>query len=62
MTAEFDPLRDEGEALYRKLLQAGVVATCQRQLGVIHGYFQLAAVSPAARQLVEQMAALLRRL
>lgn len=62
VTAEFDPLRDEGEALYRKLLQAGVVATCQRQLGVIHGYFQLAAVSPAARQLVEQMAALLRRL
>ena len=49
LTAEYDPLRDEGEALYGKLLQAGVTATCQRQLGVIHGFFQLASISPAAR-------------
>lgn len=60
VTAQYDPLRDEGEALYGKLLQAGVSATCQRQLGVIHGYFQLAAVSPAARQLIDQVAILLR--
>ncbi|MBL0497056.1 alpha/beta hydrolase [Aeromonas caviae] len=60
VTAQYDPLRDEGEALYGKLLQAGVSATCQRQLGVIHGYFQLAAVSPAARQLIDQVATLLR--
>lgn len=62
VTAEYDPLRDEGEALYRKLLQAGVTATCQRQLGVIHGFFQLAGVSQAARQLIEQLSLLIRRL
>lgn len=62
VTAEYDPLRDEGEALYGKLVQAGVDATCQRQHGVIHGYFQLAAISPAARQLIDQIAMMLRRL
>lgn len=62
VTAEYDPLRDEGEALYRKLLQAGVSTTCQRQLGVIHGFFQLAGVSPAARQLIARLAALIKEL
>lgn len=62
LTAEYDPLRDEGEALYRALLEAGVEASCQRQLGVIHGFFQLAGVSPAARQTIHQVAALIRGL
>lgn len=62
LTAEYDPLRDEGEALYRALLVAGVEATCQRQLGVIHGFFQLAGISPAARQAIDQVAALIRAL
>lgn len=60
LTAEYDPLRDEGEALYRALLEAGVEASCQRQLGVIHGFFQLAGVSPAARQAISQVAAFIR--
>ena len=62
LTAEYDPLRDEGEALYGKLLQAGVTATCQRQLGVIHGFFQLAGISPAARHALAQVAMLLKGL
>ena len=62
LTAEYDPLRDEGEALYGKLLQAGVAATCQRQLGVIHGFFQLAGISPAARHALAQVAMLLKGL
>ncbi|WP_349918987.1 alpha/beta hydrolase [Aeromonas veronii] len=62
LTAEYDPLRDEGEALYRALLAAGVEASCQRQLGVIHGFFQLAGISPAARQAIDQVATLLRHL
>ncbi|MFM5092714.1 alpha/beta hydrolase [Aeromonas rivipollensis] len=62
LTAECDPLRDEGEALYGKLLQAGVTATCQRQLGVIHGFFQLADISPAARHAIAQVAMLLKGL
>lgn len=62
LTAEFDPLRDEGEALYHALIEHGVEAACQRQLGVTHGYFQLAAISPAARQLIDQLAGWLRGL
>ncbi|MFM5083940.1 alpha/beta hydrolase [Aeromonas media] len=62
LTAEYDPLRDEGEALYGKLLQAGVTATCQRQLGVIHGFFQLASITPAARHVLAQVAMLLKGL
>ncbi|MFM4732053.1 alpha/beta hydrolase [Aeromonas salmonicida] len=60
VTAEYDPLRDEGEALYRKLLQAVVTAICQRQQGVIHGFFQLAGVSQTARQLIDQLSGWLR--
>lgn len=45
LTAEYDPLRDEGEALYQRLLEQGVDCTCQRYLGVIHGFFQLGGIS-----------------
>ncbi|MCH7370815.1 alpha/beta hydrolase [Aeromonas sp. MR16] len=62
LTAEYDPLRDEGEALYRALLEAGVEASCHRQLGVIHGFFQLAGISPAARSAIGQVVAIIRAL
>lgn len=41
LTAEFDPLLDEGEALHRRLMAQGVESSCQRYLGVNHGFFQL---------------------
>ncbi len=56
ITAEFDPLRDEGEALYQRFLEQGVECTCQRYLGVIHGFFQLAGVSQAARSAMRDVA------
>lgn len=56
ITAEFDPLRDEGEALYRQLLAEGVDCTCQRYLGVIHGFFQLGGVSQSARDATKDIA------
>ncbi|MBS6111547.1 MAG: alpha/beta hydrolase [Citrobacter freundii] len=56
ITAEFDPLRDEGEALYQQFLEQGVECSCQRYLGVIHGFFQLAGVSPAARNVMRDVA------
>ena len=56
ITAEFDPLRDEGEALYQRFLKQGVECSCQRYLGVIHGFFQLAGVSPAARNVMRDVA------
>ncbi len=56
LTAEFDPLLDEGEQLHRNLLCAGVNTNCRRYLGVIHGFFQLSGVSQAARESLRHVA------
>lgn len=61
VTAECDPLRDEGEELYRKLRAAGVNAYCQRYFGVIHGFFQLAAVSDSARRCMNMVTQLVKK-
>jgi acetyl esterase/lipase len=34
---ELDPLRDEGRAYFRKLVQAGVKAVGRVNLGIMHG-------------------------
>ncbi|MEG0099864.1 MAG: alpha/beta hydrolase [Citrobacter sp.] len=56
ITAEYDPLRDEGEALYQRLLEQSVECTCQRYLGVIHGFFQLGGISQTARSAMRDIA------
>jgi acetyl esterase len=60
ITAEFDPLRDEGEAYGAKLVAAGVPATVTRYDGLIHGFFGMGAVIPAARPAVDEAGAALR--
>jgi acetyl esterase len=46
MTAELDPLRDEGEAYARRLAEAGVAVTLKRWDGQFHGSQSLAKLIP----------------
>jgi acetyl esterase len=48
VTAEFDPLRDEGEAYADRLAAAGVPVDRVRYDGLIHGFVDMGAMSPAA--------------
>lgn len=56
ITAEYDPLCDEGEMLYQYLAEQGVRCTAQRWLGVIHGFFQLGGISQSARDVMRDIA------
>jgi acetyl esterase len=61
-TAEFDPLRDEGEAYAKALADAGVEVRLQRYDGLIHGFFGLGVHSSAAAAAVTDMTRSLRDL
>jgi acetyl esterase len=49
ITAEYDPLRDQGEAYGRRLQEAGGRATVSRYDGMIHGFWNLAGPISHAR-------------
>src|SRR4051812_18378026 len=49
VTAEYDPLRDEGEAYGAQLRAAGVDVVVHRAPGVFHGFFNMDAVLSAAK-------------
>jgi len=60
LTAEFDPLRDEGEH-YASLLDAADVDTkLVRYDGVIHGFLGMREIVPAANEAMAETAAFLR--
>lgn len=49
VTAEFDPLRDEGEAYGAALQAAGVPTTVVRAPDMFHGFFNMGAYLPGAK-------------
>jgi len=59
ITAEYDPLRDEGEVFGQMLRRAGVEASIVRYRGVLHGFINYYPVLKAARDAINQIAALL---
>ena len=61
MTAEFDPLRDEGESYGNRLKDAGVPTDIRRYDGVFHGFFNMAAALPIAQTANQDAAAALRQ-
>ena len=60
MTAEYDPLRGEGEAYAQKLVQAGNLVQARRYLGMIHGFFTMHGTLRGAREAMNDAAAFLR--
>jgi acetyl esterase len=60
VTAEYDPLRDQGEAYGAKLQAAGVPTEVVRADGLIHGFFGMHAFMPPGKQAWDVSVAALR--
>jgi acetyl esterase len=61
ITAEYDPLRDEGEAYARRLAETGVPVVQRRYEGMIHGFFGFGDFIDLAREAVDDVTRELRR-
>jgi acetyl esterase len=60
-TAEFDPMRDEGNAYARKLLTAGVIVEHVCHDGMVHNFHALGVVLPQGRLVLGQIGEQVRR-
>jgi acetyl esterase len=60
VTAEGDPLRDEGELLASRLAEEGVCVVATRYLGQIHSFWRFPGVFDAAEPLTRQIAGFFR--
>ena len=61
ITAEYDPLRDQGEDYAARLADAGVPVVATRYLGMIHAFIDLGRFG-AARAVVAEVSSALRHL
>jgi acetyl esterase len=60
ITAEYDPLRDEGEAYAARLSEEGVSTILKRYDGVTHGFFGMPALLEKSKVAIQDAAAALR--
>lgn len=61
VTAEHDPVRDEGELLAERLAELGVSVVATRYLGLVHGFWRQPDAFDAAEPLMRQVAGFLRQ-
>jgi acetyl esterase len=62
VTAEFDVLRDEGEAYARRMQEAGVKVQLMRCNGMVHGFLSMIGLIKRATQYFEQVAVEIRKM
>ena len=55
VTAQCDPLRDEGEHHAKNLREAGVKVELRRYPGMIHGFFQMTGALQGSRKLHREL-------
>lgn len=60
ITAEYDPLRDEGEGYGKRLQEAGVKVVLSRYDGMIHGFLRMTARLDKAKDALDEVAGTLR--
>ncbi len=60
-TAEFDPLRDEGNEYAAQLTDAGVATELVCWPGMIHGFFALGTITPVTNQAIDRASDRLRQ-
>lgn len=62
ITAEYDPLRDEGMAYANRLSEAGVPVESACYEGMIHGFFWMAGIMDKGKQSIDQVASHLKKI
>ncbi|MFN4088979.1 MAG: alpha/beta hydrolase [Alphaproteobacteria bacterium] len=60
LTAGYDPLRDEGEAYARRLVEEGVVVTSRRYPGQVHGFLNMGRIITRSAHALDAAAGWLR--
>jgi acetyl esterase len=62
ITAEYDPLRDEGEYYAEKLHAAGVPTTLSRYDGMVHGFFAMSGILDGGKKAMAEASTWLSRI